>query len=91
MQYVQNLQVYNYYVLAWKPGAAQVTHSYYRHLPALGRNYIFAIKVNPIDLKLCNQAKNIPMGLPSSPIKMLGKSVQGFRNYDRTYKQADDK
>ena len=27
------------------------------------------------------------MGLPSSPIKILGKSVQGFPSYDRTNKQ----
>jgi len=27
--------------------------------------------------------------LPSSPIKILGKSVQGFMSYDRTYKQTN--
>ena len=29
------------------------------------------------------------MGLPSSPIKIRGKSVQGFLSYDRTNKQTD--
>ena len=29
------------------------------------------------------------MGLPSSPIKIWGKSVHGFLSYDRTDKQTD--
>ena len=29
------------------------------------------------------------MGLPSSPIKIWGKSVQGFLSYDRKNKQTD--
>ena len=31
------------------------------------------------------------MILPSSPIKILGKSVKGFMSYDRTYKQTDNR
>ena len=47
------------------------------------------IKVDPLNLESQNQAKNIPVGLPSSPIKIWGKSVQGFRSYERTIKQTD--
>ena len=36
-------------------------------------------------LKSQNQAKNIPVVLPSSPIQIWGKSVQGFMSYDQTY------
>ena len=36
-----------------------------------------------------SQAKNIPVVLPSSPIKIRGKSVKGFLSYDRTNKQPD--
>ena len=31
---------------------------------------------------------NIPVGLPSSPIQIFGKSVQGFQSYDQTNKQT---
>ena len=34
-------------------------------------------------------AKNIPVVLPSSPLKILEKSVKGFMSYDRTSKQTD--
>ena len=34
-----------------------------------------------------NQAKNVPVVRPSSPIENLGKSVMGFMSYGRTYKQ----
>jgi len=36
-----------------------------------------------------NQDKNIPMVLPSSPIKIWGESVKGIISYDRTYKQTN--
>ena len=35
-------------------------------------------------------AKSIPVILPSFPIEFLGKSVQGFMNYDRTNKQTEN-
>ena len=33
------------------------------------------MNVDPLNLESQNQAKNIPVGLPSSPIKIWGKSV----------------
>ena len=48
---------------------------------------IFSNKVNLLKLDSQNQAKNNPVGLPSSPIKIWGKSVQGFMSYDFTCKQ----
>ena len=53
-----------YNLLAWEPSAAKVTKSYSRRLPAL------AIKVKPFNLESQKQAKNISMGLRSSPIKI---------------------
>ena len=41
----------------------------------------------PTQIRISNQAKNIPVGLPSSPIKILGKSFQGFPSYDQTNKK----
>ena len=38
---------------------------------------------------MLNQAKNIPVVLSSSPIKIRSKSVKGFMIYDRRYKQTD--
>ena len=29
------------------------------------------------------------MGIPSSPVKILGKSIKGFFGYDRTCKQTN--
>ena len=50
-------------------------------------NQIFLIqfKFNQLNLEYSNQAKNIPVGLPSSPIKL----VKRFTSYDRTYKQTN--
>ena len=40
---------------AWEPSVLQVTHSYFRHLPALGLNLrflqVFIIKVDPLKLE----------------------------------------
>ncbi len=55
--------------------------------PSLPRVVIIRPVVYPLNLKIRNQEKNIPVGLPSSPIKILGKSVKGFLSYDRTDKQ----
>ena len=49
----------------------------------------FSVKVDTLNLESQNQAKNIPVGLPSSPIKIWGKLVQGFLSYDRKNKQTD--
>ena len=48
-------------------------------------NQTFSIKVNQLNLEIFNRAKNIPVGLQSSTIKILGKSVKGSTSYDRTY------
>ena len=53
--------------------------------PALPGNK--TLKVNPLNLEFLNQAKNVPVVLPSSPIKIQGKSANGFISYDRTDKQ----
>ena len=47
-------------------------------------NKIFAIKVDLLNLESQHHAKNIHVGLLSSPIKIWGKSIQGFLSYDRT-------
>ena len=64
----------------------QRCQGYSRRLPAL--SCLPAIKVYPLNLESQNQAKNIPVGLSSSQIKIWGKSVQGFLSYDRTDKQS---
>ena len=58
-----------------------------RVLPTPKRFYRKTIKVNLLNLESKNQAKNIPVGLPSSPIKIWGKLVPGFLSCDRTNKQ----
>ena len=50
---------------------------------------MFALKVDPLNLESQNKAKNIPVILSSLPIKIWGKSVQGFLSYDRTHKQTE--
>ena len=54
-------------------------------------NLIFVIKVDSLNLESQNQAKNISVDLPSSPIKIWGKSVKRFLSYDRTNKQTADR
>ena len=49
---------------------------------------MFAITVDPLNLESQNQAKNILVVLPNSPIKIRGKSVQEFLSYDRTNKKT---
>ena len=41
--------------------------------------------MDPLILESQNQAKNIALFLPSSPIKILGKSVMGYMSYDLTH------
>ena len=56
-----------YFKLVELPGAAQVTQSYSRRLPALGIKLRFLMKVDPLNLKLLNLVTNIPVALPSFP------------------------
>ena len=69
-QKVSQMSLYNR--LAWKPSVTRGNHRYSRSLPALGRKLrfglFFSIKVDPLNLESLNQAKNIPVGLASSPI-----------------------
>ena len=51
--------------------------------------WIFASKVDPLNLESQNQAKNSLVGLPSSTIKIWGKSVKELLSYDRRNKQTD--
>ena len=48
-------------------------------------NQTFSIKVNQLNLEFLTQAKNISVGLPTSPIK----SVKLIMRYDRTCVQTD--
>ena len=44
--------------------------------------------MDPLNLDSQNKANNIPVVLPSFPIK-IGKSVRGFMSYERIYKQTN--
>ena len=50
---------------------------------------LYFLKVNPFNLEFLIQDKNLPIVIPSSQIKIWGKSVKGFMSYDRTKKQTD--
>ena len=62
---------------------------FYLGNPALLENVTLPINVNPPNLDILNQAKNIHKVPTSSPVKILGKSVNGFLRYDRTNKQTN--
>jgi len=68
-----------YELLAWEPSVTQVTLSYSRRLPELGSKLRFklfsSIKVDSLYLESQNQAKNIPVALPSSKKIFLDKLV----------------
>ena len=49
----------------------------------------YSILADLLNVEFLNQTKSIPVGLPRSPIKIWGKSVQGFLSYDRKNKQKD--
>jgi len=49
----------------------------------------FSKIVSTLNWQRFNQAKNIPVVLPKSPIKISEKSVEGFLSYDLTYKNTD--
>ena len=79
-------------VLAWEPSVAQGSQSQSHHLPAHCRKLrfiYFSRKIRPTHFRISNLAKNIPVFLQSSSIKILGKLVQGFMSYDRTKKLTD--
>ena len=42
--------------------------------------------IDPLNLESRNQAKHIPVLLPSFPIKIWGNSVKGLPSYDRKKK-----
>ena len=44
---------------------------------------MIVLKVDQLNLGSQNQAKNISEASPCSPIKMWGKSVQGFLSFDK--------
>ena len=71
------------------PKLLKVTPAVYPNLNDFTGNYIFAIKVGALNSEYGNQAKNIPVGLPSSQVKIWGKLVQKFLIYDRKNKQTD--
>ena len=59
-------------ILASEPSAAEVTRSYSRCLPTLERFYreTKSSPFHPLSLECQYQAKPIPVGLPSSQIKI---------------------
>ena len=48
-----------------------------------------ATEQKKLNLVSQNQAKNIPVVLPSFPIEIWGKSVEWFMNYERISKQTN--
>ena len=42
-----------------------------------------------LNLESQSQTKNIPLVLPSFPVKIWGKSVKGFLSFDRTRRQTE--
>ena len=57
--------------------------------PSLAWKLIFHYKSYSLALELVNQAKNIPVVLPCSPIKIWGKSVKRFLCYYQLNKQTN--
>ena len=67
-------------LLAWELSVAKGTQSYFRRLPTLCRKLRFSLFFSfkdPINLESQNQAKNIPVGLPSSNqnLSKIGQDV----------------
>jgi len=56
--------------------------------PSFAWKLSFSTKVNLLNLKLFNQAKNILLVLPTSSDQIWGRSVKGFLCYYLTYKQT---
>ena len=66
------------------PRLLKVTPTVYPHMNDFTRKLNFCYKDDPLKLESQNHAKNVPVGLPSSLIK-----IQGFLSYDRTNKQTN--
>ena len=66
-----------YYILAWETRFAW------------NLNFSKKKSTNSINLELLNLAKNIPVVLPSSFIKIWSKLPKGFLSYYRTNKHTD--
>ena len=79
MTYLDLILIILLYTRALEPSAAlprllKVTPAVYPHLNDFtGKNFV--VKVDPLNLESQNQANNITVGLPSSPIKIWGKLV----------------
>ena len=58
--------------------------------PALSGYKVFFERVNLFNKELLNHAKNLPVVLTSSSVKIWGKSLKGFQSYDQTYKQTTE-
>ena len=70
--------------LAWEPEGVIVSPNVY---PTLVVNYkfsYFSLKKWTHSTYNLKKAKNIPVDLPSTPIKISDKSVKGLLSYDRT-------
>ena len=88
ISYVMNWNIENYLLgNSALPRLLKVTLSVYPHWNDFTGKPIFCYYIRSFQLKI--STKNIPVGLPSSPIKIWGKSVLGFLSYDRTNRQTD--
>ena len=72
---IQKLNSFFYIkILAWEPSSAKVTKRYSRRLPEQLNDFTgklnFPYKSRPLNLESQNQAKKIPLGLPSSQIEI---------------------
>ena len=70
------------------PRLLKDTPAFYPHLNDFTRKLNFRYFSDFLNLESQNQVKNIFVGLPSSSIKICGKSMQEFLSYDRTNKQT---
>jgi len=61
------------------PGCLSLLPPFTRTWTIFLRNWIFAIEVDPLNLESQNRTLNIPVGLPSSPIKCLRQTSPGVR------------
>jgi len=72
------------------PKVLIVTPAVYPHFVDFSGKLFFAIKVDSLNIDLpVRPARNIPVVLPSSQIKIYGKLVQGFMSYDLKNKQTN--
>ena len=70
-----NVEFVYYIITSWRfPGYLKLFSLFTRTWSILPGNKIFALKADPLNLESQNQAKNIPVVPPSSPIKVWGRS-----------------